>query len=111
MHLVLWTVAAKEDIKRMSLRASDVRRIVDAVDEQLTHEPQRATKHKKMIRPAESLPFEHVEPVWQLSVGEFRVFFDIAEQEAYEQGDELKRLVSVRAVRRKPAHKTTKEIL
>jgi hypothetical protein len=47
-------------------------------------------------------PFEAVAPVWQLSVGEHRIFYDVS-------ADAGK--VYVRAVRRKPAHRTTEEIL
>ena len=47
-------------------------------------------------------PWDQLGPVWQLSVGDFRVFYDVVEDD---------RLVIVRAVRRKPAHRTTDEIL
>jgi mRNA-degrading endonuclease RelE of RelBE toxin-antitoxin system len=43
-----------------------------------------------------------VQPVWELRVGEYRVFYDV---------DEVGGQVVVRAVRRKPPHKTTEEIL
>lgn len=112
MYKILWDDGAKEDMSRMKLRAYDARRIVDAVDNQLTHEPERETKHKKLLRPAEPLPFEHLEPVWQLGVADFRVFYDVVGQEAEKSdGQEYRGVVSIRAVRRKPAHKTTKEIL
>jgi len=41
-------------------------------------------------------------PVWQLRVGEYRVFYDVDREEM---------AVYVRAVRLKPPHKTTEEIL
>jgi mRNA-degrading endonuclease RelE of RelBE toxin-antitoxin system len=47
-------------------------------------------------------PWEHAQPVWELRVDEFRVFYDV---------DEGASLVTVRAIRHKPAHKTTEEIL
>ena len=40
--------------------------------------------------------------VWELRIGEFRVFYDVNEETA---------LVTVRAIRQKPPHKTTEEIL
>ena len=46
-------------------------------------------------------PWDQVGPVWQLRIGEFRVFYDV--------DDRLEQVV-VRAVRRK-ARKTTGEIL
>ena len=47
-------------------------------------------------------PFEAILPIWQLRVGIFRVFYDVNEEE---------RRVSIRAIRRKPAHLKTEEIL
>jgi hypothetical protein len=108
MHDIRWTDGAKEDMALMKLRAFDIRRIIDHVDEQLTHEPERETRHKKVIRPDVELGFEHLEPVWQLSVGEFRVFYDVAAKAAEEPG---LRIVSIRAIRRKTPHRTTEEIL
>ena len=83
------------------LRAFDRKQILDDIDEQLTHEPVQATKRKKIVRGLKP-PWEHAEPVWELRVGEFRVLYDV--NEAASQ-------VTVRAVRHKPAHKTTEEIL
>ena len=45
---------------------------------------------------------EAIPPIWQLRVGAFRVFYDVNEEE---------RRVYVRAIRRKPAHLKTEEIL
>ena len=45
---------------------------------------------------------EHMDPVWELRIGEYRVFYDVDEQAS---------LVMVRAIRHKPPHKTTEEIL
>jgi mRNA-degrading endonuclease RelE of RelBE toxin-antitoxin system len=113
VYAVRWDEGALDDLRRMKLRAYEVRQIVDAVDEQLTHEPDRESKRKKIIRPGEDLPFEHLEPVWQLRVGEYRVFYDVAERE--EERPEIEPpcegVVSIRAVRHKPGHKTTREIL
>jgi len=47
-------------------------------------------------------PWEHVPPVWELRIGEYRVFYDI---------DEKAKLVMVRAIRHKPPHKTTEETI
>jgi hypothetical protein len=58
-------------------------------------------RHRKMLVGLVP-PFDATPPIWQLSVGEFRVFYDV---------DPGERRVYVRAVRRKPPHKTTKEIL
>jgi mRNA-degrading endonuclease RelE of RelBE toxin-antitoxin system len=83
------------------LRAVDRKKILDEIDEQLTHQPVQETKRKKILRGLKP-PWEHEEPVWELRFDEFRVFYDV---------DEAASRVTVRAVREKPAHKTTEEIL
>jgi len=67
----------------------------------LTHEPTRRTRSRKPIIGL-APPWEHEDPVWQLRVGEHRVFYDV---------DEAGSVVTVRAIRYKPPHKTTEEIL
>ncbi|HUY33318.1 MAG TPA: type II toxin-antitoxin system RelE/ParE family toxin [Pirellulales bacterium] len=83
------------------LRAHHRKRILDQIDEQLTHQPTEETRNKKIVRGLVP-PWEHEEPVWELRVGEFRVFYDVNEEKAR---------VTVRAIRQKPLHKTTEEIL
>jgi hypothetical protein len=63
-----------------------------AVDAQLTTMP---------LNPNLIPPWDSVHPVWQLRVGDFRVFYDV---------DEAQQTVIVRAIRRKGS-KTTEEIL
>ncbi len=77
------------------------RRILNEIEEQLALQPSNATRRKKVLEALEP-PWDQLGPVWQLSVGDFRVFYDIVEDD---------RLVIVRAVRKKPAHRTTDEIL
>ena len=83
------------------IRAAERKRILDGIRRRLQHEPTRMTKHVKQLRKL-SPPFEHVPPIWQLRIGDHRVFYDV---------DETDRVVVVRAVRRKPPHTTTGEIL
>ena len=83
------------------LRPYDRNRILDEIEEQLILEPANATRRKKVLEALEP-PWDQLGPVWQLSVGDFRVFYDIVEDD---------RLVIVRAVQKKPAHGTTDEIL
>lgn len=87
-----------DDLAR--LRAFDRQAILAAIQDQLVSEPSQMTRHRKTLEGL-SPPFEHVAPVWQLSVGEFRVFYDVNEEIE---------VVYVRAVRRKAPHKTTKDI-
>jgi mRNA-degrading endonuclease RelE of RelBE toxin-antitoxin system len=84
-----------------ALRAFDGRKILSAIEEELSHEPTRATRRRKIL-PGLKPQFEAVPPVWELRVGEYRVFYDVSKEE---------KKVYVRAVRRKPPHKTTEEIL
>ena len=83
------------------LRAFDRRTILDQIDAQLTQQPTQETRNKKELVGL-SAPWEHMAPVWELRVGEYRVFYDVDEEESR---------VVVRAIRRKPPHKTTEEIL
>lgn len=76
-------------------------RIVDAIEEQLAHQPDVPSRNRKLLRRA--LPgWQEPSEVWELRVGEFRVFYDV---------DSEQEMVWVRAVRRKPPHRTTEEIL
>jgi len=77
------------------------RQIAQAIDEQLTQQPTTASRNRKLLKdPRPS--FEHEPPLWELRVGTVRVFYDV---------DEAAQLVYVRAVREKPPHATTEEIL
>ena len=94
-----FSAGVKEDLD--GLRAYDGRILLEAIETQLTHAPLVETKQRKLLHNLVP-PFEAVPPIWQLRVGEFRVFYDVNEEE---------RQVYVRAIRRKPAHLNTEEIL
>ncbi len=83
------------------LRAFERRLVLDRIDEHLTREPTRQTRSKKMLFGLIP-PWEHVDPVWELRAGQFRVFYDVRDTDG---------VVTIRAVRRKPPHKTTEEIV
>jgi mRNA-degrading endonuclease RelE of RelBE toxin-antitoxin system len=76
------------------------RRIIDAIDRQLADQPNVETKDRKMLTGLQP-DFEHDPPVWELRVGQYRVYYDVSE--------ELKAVV-VRAVREKPPHTITEQI-
>jgi mRNA-degrading endonuclease RelE of RelBE toxin-antitoxin system len=99
VYEIRFSAGVAADLKR--LRTSHRRRIVDEVHQRLSHQPTVLTKHVKRLRKLVP-PFEAVPPIWQLKVGDFRVFYDV---------DEAERRVFVRAVRRKPPDRTTEEIL
>ena len=99
MYEIVFSRGVADDLKR--LRAYDRNRILDQIENQLVRAPNRETRHKNVLEDLVP-PFEAVPPVWQLRVGDFRVFYDVDEQD---------RTVSVRAVRRKPPHKETEDIV
>ena len=96
---IVFAKRVKEDLK--GLRAYDRRLLLDTIERQLTQTPNVATTQRKLLHHLVP-PFEAIPPIWQLRVGTFRVFYDVSEEE---------RQVYVRAVRRKPPHLKTEEIL
>ncbi len=75
--------------------------ILDAIEEQLTHEPSIITKNRKRLENLVS-PWQTVTFIWELRIGEYRVFYDVLDTES---------VVYVRAVRRKLPGTKTKDIL
>lgn len=99
MHEIEFSEEVLRDLS--ALRGFDRKRILDGIEEQLSSEPSKESRHRKILRGL--LPsFEAIPPIWQLALGEYRVFYDVNEEG---------RKVYVRAFRRKPPHKTTEEIL
>ena len=96
---VFFSEGVKDDLKQ--LRACDRQIILNAIETHLTQAPTAMTTQRKLLRNLVP-PFEAVPPIWQLRVGAFRVFYDVRAEE---------RRVYVRAVRRKPAHRQTEEML
>ena len=96
---ILFSGHATDDL--FSVRAYDRQMLRDAIAVQLAHAPLVPTRQRKMLRNL-APPFEAIPPIWQLRVGEFRVFYDV---------DEAAHRVHVRAIRRKPDHQHTEEIL
>jgi len=101
--MVVYTIELSEGAveELTAVRAFDQGRIMEAIEKQLSHNPAAETRNRKKL---ESLvpSFEAVPPIWELRVGEYRVFYDV---------DDDDKKVYVRAVRRKLPHKTTEEIL
>lgn len=75
-------------------------RILDEIERLLGIEPTVETRRRKRLVGL-AAPWQNVRPIWQLRIGEYRIFYDV---------DESTRLVSVRAIRRK-GRKTTEETL
>jgi mRNA-degrading endonuclease RelE of RelBE toxin-antitoxin system len=99
MFEIEYAEAVADDLANVARFAR--KRILDEIEKQLRHEPVRPTRNKKILVGLKP-PWEHVEPVWELRIGEYRVFYDV---------DDLVKRVIVRAVRHKPPHQTTEEIL
>jgi mRNA-degrading endonuclease RelE of RelBE toxin-antitoxin system len=84
-----------------ALRAFDRSRILDEIDAQLTHQPHVPTRRRKPL-PGLTPPWEHVVPVWELRVGDWRVYYDVSDADLR---------VVIRAIREKPPHMTTDQTL
>ena len=94
-----FTKGALSDLAQLS--AFHRVRIFDAIEAQLSTQPLMPTRKRKPLGPGDIPPWEHEPPVWELRVGQFRVFYDV---------DTDMQHVYVRAVRLK-GRKGTKEIL
>ncbi len=93
------TDLATEELR--AIRVFDRRWVVDEIKRQLRYEPTVSTRNRKCLDAA--VPeFEHVPPVWELRVGDYRIFYDV---------EETSPTVYVRAVRRKEPGQTTEEII
>jgi mRNA-degrading endonuclease RelE of RelBE toxin-antitoxin system len=83
-----------------AIRAYDRCRIVDEIHVQLEHQPIVETRNRKRLD-ALTPDFEHQPPVWELRVGDYRVFYDV---------DESTSTVYVRTIRHKEQGQTTEGI-
>ena len=98
MFTLIFAALARDHLD--ALRPFERNRILDEVDDQLSSTPHLATPRRKVLVGA-TPSFEHVPPVWQLRVGDYRVIYDV---------DVARSVVVVRAVLYK-GKKTTGEIL
>lgn len=99
MYEIEYAEGIADDLADM--RAYERTHILDSIEKQLRHEPTRPTRNRKILVGLVP-PWGHVEPVWELRVGEHRVFYDVNEETA---------VVMIRAIRHKPPHRMTEEIL
>ena len=98
MRRIRFARGALDDLQR--LRARDRAHVVDEIRRRLTHQPQESGRNRNELAGLVP-PWEHLPPVWELRVDDYRVFYDV---------DAAARLVVVRAVRRK-GRSTIKEIV
>jgi mRNA-degrading endonuclease RelE of RelBE toxin-antitoxin system len=99
VYEILFSEGMAGDLRYMD--AGQRAKILDRIEAQLRHDPTRQTRNRKMLAGLVP-PWEHREPVWELRIGEHRVFYDV---------DEAALTVIIRAIRHKPPHKTIEEIL
>lgn len=99
MFTIEYTKGVVNDLK--NIRAHERPRILNSIEAQLKHEPTKQTRNRKVIVGL-TPPWEYIDPIWELRIGEYRVFYDV---------DEKISVVTIRAVRHKPRHKTTEDIL
>jgi mRNA-degrading endonuclease RelE of RelBE toxin-antitoxin system len=99
MFAIRFAEGDEEDLRK--IRVFYRNQILDAIEEQLVHEPDIRTKNRKLLE--NLLPSsQRVTPVWELRVGEYRIFYDCSPARA---------AVSVLAIRRKRRGAKTEEIL
>lgn len=99
MFAVEFTAEAVDNLKK--LRSYDRKRILDTIDCRLTAAPTQPTHNQKILVGLKP-PWQQEEPIWELRLDPFRVFYDV---------DESAQRVVIRAVRRKDPHRTTEDIL
>jgi mRNA-degrading endonuclease RelE of RelBE toxin-antitoxin system len=99
MFTLEYTQGVLKDLK--GLKTGKRKEILDKIEDQLSHTPAEETRNKKMLRGLKP-PWQYEEPVWELRIGTYRVFYDV---------NQTDQRVFIRAVREKPPHKTTEDIL
>src|SRR2546428_13524469 len=67
---IVFTTEALEDLRLF--RKGERTRIIEAIEEQLSHEPNHETRNRKRLRPNQTAE-------WVIRVDRFRVFYDIEE--------------------------------
>jgi mRNA-degrading endonuclease RelE of RelBE toxin-antitoxin system len=99
VYAIRFAVSVVKDLKRLSPSHRNI--ILEAITTRLSHEPTSPAKHRRLLVNL-TPPWDAAPPVWELRVGEYRVFYDVSEAE---------QTVDVRAIRKKPPGKRTEEIL
>jgi mRNA-degrading endonuclease RelE of RelBE toxin-antitoxin system len=94
VYEITYSEGVADDLGRLT--ATERAEILDRIEVQF-----KQTRNRKVLVGLLP-PWDHVDAVWELRVGEYRVFYDV---------DHAQATVSIRAIRHKPPHKTTEEIL
>ena len=99
MYTIRFAEGVEDDLEK--IRVYYRNQILAAIKKQLTYTPESPTRNRKLL-PNLIPKWEAVPPIWELRVGEYRVFYDVSTEEE---------VVYVRAVRRKLPGKKSEEIL
>ncbi|MBI4374650.1 MAG: type II toxin-antitoxin system RelE/ParE family toxin [Deltaproteobacteria bacterium] len=91
--------SAREELDRVPVFYR--RALEEAIEKYLRHEPEKGAVNRKRLQPL-AAGFEHEEPLWELRIGEGRVFYDV---------DAEARAVVIRAIRKKLKHQRTEKII
>jgi mRNA-degrading endonuclease RelE of RelBE toxin-antitoxin system len=98
MFEIRFAAGVEKDLRNIRIYYRN--QILDAIEEQLAHEPDTKTKNRKLLANL-TPPWQTVAPIWELRVGEYRVFYDVSPVESF---------VYVPAVRRKPRGTKTEDV-
>lgn len=74
MYEIRFAESVQDDLR--TLRTVDQTAVLDAIEEHLSRRPNVQTRRRKRLVGLEP-PFDAVPPIWQLRVGELRVFYDV----------------------------------
>lgn len=99
MYTIRFALDVIRDLRGLSAYRRNI--LLEAIESQLAHAPTVPTRHRKMLVNLVP-PWDAVPPIWELRVGEYRVFYDVSGAE---------KIVFVQAIRRKPPGRRTEEIL
>ncbi len=99
MYSILFSADTERDLRRIPRYYRNW--ILDSIEAQLAYEPLAPARNRKILVNLVP-PWEPFSVIWELWIGEYRVFYDV---------DKTRGEVYVRAVRKKPRGKTTKEVL
>lgn len=99
MYTIRFARDVVRDLRRLSVYRQNI--LLEAIGTRLSREPTALTRNRKLLVNLIP-PWDAVPPIWELRVGEYRIFYDVSEEE---------RIVYIRAIRRKPPGRRTEEIL
>jgi len=76
MYTIEYAESVADDL--VDIRAYERKQIFDGIERQLTYEPAKQTRNKKILVGLIP-PWEYIEPVWELRIGQYLVFYDVDE--------------------------------